>query len=108
MDKRIAEGVIERDKYCVVCGLVNRDFHLHHRKLRKHGGSDSYPNVIAIHDRCHTWVHAHPQASYDKGFLVQSWDDPAEVPVTMRDGNTALLTIDGDAITLEGNGETAW
>ena len=108
MDKRIAEGVIERDRYCLVCGRVNTNVHLHHRKLRKHGGPDTYPNLIAIHDACHTWVHHHPETSYDMGYLVHSWADPAEVTVTMRDGNTALLTHDGDAITLEGTGDTTW
>ena len=60
--------------------------HKHHRKLRKHGGTDEAANLLALCGTgtlgCHGYVHANPAISYERGWLVHSWDDPKEVPVT--------------------------
>ncbi len=56
----------------------------HHRKLRKHGGTDEPVNLIDLCGSgttgCHGYVHHNPAISFAKGWLVHSWDDPAEVP----------------------------
>lgn len=100
MDKKLRSQVLERDKWCWVCGLPNPDTAaVHHRKLRSQGGEDSLTNLIALCHACHNLatnsVHLNPGKSYDKGLLVHSWDDPADVPITQPDGATVYLLKDG-------------
>ena len=53
--------------------------HTHHRKLRRHG--DERPvNLMRVCADCHQEIHANPAESYEMGWMVHSWDDPAEVP----------------------------
>ena len=56
--------------------------HRHHRKLRSQGGDDSEQNIMLVSPEQHRWIHDNPAASYARGWLVKSWQDPAEVPVT--------------------------
>jgi hypothetical protein len=109
MDDRLVQGILNRDRYCAVCDQALGTWHLHHRKLRRHGGSDSYANVIAVHPQCHNLgtrsIHLNPEQAYDNGWLVHSWDNPEDIPVTSRGGTTHLLTGDGDKIELE---NTTW
>jgi hypothetical protein len=99
MNKAVAQIVLGRDSFCAVCGssVIDRG-HLHHRKLRKHGGADCPSNLLVIHPQCHATVHANPKASYDSGFLVHSWAKPAEQPVVLHGGRTVLLTMTGELV----------
>jgi 5-methylcytosine-specific restriction endonuclease McrA len=110
MDDRLVQGILTRDRYCWVCGNALGTWHLHHRKLRKHGGSDSYQNVIAVHPQCHNLgthsIHLNPEKAYENGWLVHSWENPTDIPVTRRGGESALLTTDGEEITLQGEEHT--
>ena len=29
----------------------------------------------------HDWIHRNPAKAYEMGWLVHSWDDPADVPI---------------------------
>ena len=55
--------------------------HLHHRILRRHG--DHSPDAllfVCVH--CHGLIHANPELSYWRGWLIlSSGADPAVVPV---------------------------
>lgn len=68
---------------CLRCGkpATNR----HHRKRKSQGGDDSPENVIDLCGSgttgCHGWVHANPAQAYEQGWLVKSWQNPAEVPI---------------------------
>lgn len=53
--------------------------HAHHRKLRSHGGDDSYGNLIDLPMELHGLVHANPELAYQHGLLVKSYDDPAAI-----------------------------
>lgn len=44
-------------------------------------------NLVSLCRTCHDWVHAHPQEAYEGGFLVHSWEDPAEIPVGRDPGD---------------------
>jgi hypothetical protein len=55
--------------------------HRHHRKLRRHGGSDDLVNILEVCWSCHRQIHDNPKRSYELGLLVHSWEDPAEIPV---------------------------
>lgn len=57
--------------------------HAHHRKRRSQGGDDSPVNVILIPDELHEWIHAHPEKAYELGLLVRSFDDPADISITL-------------------------
>ncbi len=62
-------------------GCTGEAAHIHHRKLRKHGGGNSADNLLSACLTCHDTLHRNPAASYEAGFLVRSTADPAEVPV---------------------------
>lgn len=55
--------------------------HAHHRRRRSQGGRHELANLVWLCHPCHTWIHAHPEQSFVHGFLVASWDDPAQVPI---------------------------
>ena len=57
--------------------------HRHHRKLRSQGGDDSPVNVIGVPDSLHQWIHENPAKAHDLGLIVHSYQDPAEVMVTI-------------------------
>lgn len=62
----------------VACGPVA---HVHHRQRRAHGGPNSEANLIAVSLAHHERIHANPAESYRRGWLVKSWEDPAEVEI---------------------------
>lgn len=49
--------------------------HVHHRKLRTRGGDNSLTNLMHLCLRCHTWAHANPATSTERGLLVPSWEE---------------------------------
>jgi hypothetical protein len=56
----------------------------HHRQPEGQLGESSSANVIHTCGHgtrgCHGWVEHHRKESYQRGWLVHSWDDPAKVP----------------------------
>lgn len=38
-------------------------------------------NLVSLCRTCHNHVHANPAESYEEGWLVHSWSDPADVPL---------------------------
>jgi len=36
-------------------------------------------NLVSLCRECHSHVHANPAESYELGWLVHSWDEPAEL-----------------------------
>lgn len=59
-----------------------RHVHRHHRRLRSQGGTDDPWNLLDVSPRLHRWIHDNPGLSYARGWLVYSWQDPRDVPVT--------------------------
>lgn len=55
-------------------GCTGRAVHAHHRKRRSQGGDNSSANLLRVCVQCHTYIHANPERSYAKGWLVHSWD----------------------------------
>jgi hypothetical protein len=53
---------------------ANRATELHHRKIRKQGGSNSEDNLADLCIACHQWVHANPEMAYRLGLLLHAWD----------------------------------
>jgi len=100
VDKKIAEAVLNRaGNYCEKCGKVGEDFALHHRKLKSRGGKDSVANLMAVHHSCHNMgtdsIHANPAYATKMGWMVPSWADPADFPITLPDGNIVRFDEQG-------------
>lgn len=106
------DELVERQGgYCWWCGSsLPTVFAVHHRKLRKHGGTDSPANLVCLCHVCHNGgtssVHLQPAKSYRLGFLVHSWDDPLDVPLHTSSGRSVLFNSDG-TITQQ-TGDTSW
>lgn len=58
-----------------------QSLHRHHRKRRSQGGTDDEPNIMLVTPEQHQWIHENVAKSYELGWLVESWQDPAEVPI---------------------------
>ena len=61
--ERIAYLWKEQEGRCVVCGQRLREeesawWHLHHRRWRSHGGTDTSDNLELLHANCHRQIHA--------------------------------------------------
>jgi hypothetical protein len=46
-------------------------------------------------DGCHGWVESYRTIAYEEGLLVHRWDDPQEIPVTLRYGTVFLDAVGG-------------
>jgi len=84
--EKAKKACFERDEgKCRRCGREAQD--CHHRKLKGMGGTADpvlkygLANLISLCRSCHNWIHAHPAESYEAGWLVHSWDDPALIPI---------------------------
>ena len=86
--------------YCEKCGNPLPDtWALHHRKLKSRGGQDEIANLIALHHECHNLgtdsVHLNPRVAEHMGYMVGSWQDPTECPLTLPDGTIVILNPEG-------------
>lgn len=97
----VRKVVLARDWCCVRC--LGEPSDVHHRMVKGMGGTGDErrgfgpENLVALCRRCHDYVHAHPEESYTLGFLVHSWANPAEIPVTLKGGEKLVLFPDGTA-----------
>ena len=69
---------------CERCGST-RGLQVHHRKLRKHGGTNDRANLIMVCLDCHNHIHAHPAWSREVGLLVSAY---AEHPTQQWEPDT--------------------
>ncbi|WP_017791901.1 hypothetical protein [Leucobacter salsicius] len=57
----------------------------HHRQLRSRGGKHAPSNLVTLTGSGttgeHGWVHANPAIATVLGYMVNSWDEPAEIPI---------------------------
>lgn len=84
----VAEVIARAGHRCERCGDADGPFAVHHRKPRRAGGTSdpaiNDPVNLALlcdfdADSCHRWTEDQPAEAYDTGWLVHSWEDPAEV-----------------------------
>jgi 5-methylcytosine-specific restriction endonuclease McrA len=91
-----AATVVRAEGICDLCGEVLGDrFDCHHRRRRSQGGLDDPAWCVALHRRCHGWVHEHPAAAHRIGFLVRTGEDPTTRPVLLRRVAWVLPTVRG-------------
>jgi hypothetical protein len=100
------------DGHCEKCGIqLGYDWAMHHRKLKSRGGKDEITNVVALHHHCHNLgsdsVHLNVREATERGYIVNSWDEPGRVPLLMADDTLVLLTeLDGYEIV--GRADHGW
>jgi len=111
MNQQVVDIVLERaGNYCEKCGHAQggENFALHHRKLRSQGGEDDPANLIAVHHSCHNLatdsIHLNPAIAKKNGWIVPSWAEPSEFPLTLPDGSKVLLDSYGGYEYIEGEG----
>lgn len=56
-DKDIYKEIVEREKWCRLCGGTF-GLHIHHILYRSQGGLTKKENLIRLCDRCHRLVHS--------------------------------------------------
>lgn len=69
----------------------------HHRKLRSHGGDDSWGNQLRLPRHIHALIHAQPEVAYQHGMLVKSHDDPGKIEPDLK-GFLQAVGIEGDPV----------
>jgi hypothetical protein len=52
---------------------TGRGEHVHHIQMRSQGGSDDEANPLHVCQACHASIHAHPEISYERGWLRHPW-----------------------------------
>lgn len=62
----------------------------HHRKLRSQGGGNEPENLARVCTPCHVFLHANPAWSYERGWLVKSWDSSVTETATAVDSEVGL------------------
>lgn len=112
--KRMHEGRVALEERCNgLCEKCGRPLPVgdggyraedHHRKLRTRQGSDGLSNRMLVHSGCHNQhrgsIHDNPNEATEAGWMVHSWDDPADIPLLYM-GRRALLADDGQVIYLD-------
>ena len=74
--------VFDRDgRGCMRCRARQR-LQAHHRLPTGRGGADTMENLVTLCERCHNWVHRHPDESRALGLLFASWDGAPSEPWT--------------------------
>lgn len=104
---------------CARCGKgIWENGSRHHRKFKSRGGGDEVSNGVLLCGSgttgCHGWAHAHSDLAREAGFAVNSWEDPALVPIRlyMAGGRPVYLDDDGNwskepAVATEPDGDAA-
>jgi len=92
---------------CARCGKgIWENGSRHHRKYKSRGGGDEVSNGVLLCGSgttgCHGWAHHHPDLARAEGFAVNSWEDPALVPVRLYlAGGRAVYLDDEGGWSLE-------
>ena len=55
---------------CEICG-AGVAIHRHHRLRRSQGGTNDLGNLYHLCRECHSYVHAYPALSYERGWLLK-------------------------------------
>lgn len=88
---------------CAACwsGVMIDDAHAHHRMRRRDLGWCPC-NVVLLHPLCHVLdersVHQRPEWARERGLIVPTWGEPADVPLWVRWPWRLWSTIDCDGL----------
>lgn len=88
---RFRSSVLHRDQFvCLRCGTNEGQLDAHHVTPRGRGGSHHPGNGATTCRRCHDWIHAHPHAAKDEGWLSSS-DPFKEVKLPWADDTEPMF-----------------
>jgi len=74
-DNRISLYVAQCGKCAITAELLEiEDIHCHHKKMKKHGGSDEYSNLIIVSERIHRLIHATDSDTITEIMSKFKWD----------------------------------
>lgn len=79
---------------CERCGEA-RASEWHHRQSRGVGGKWTAANGLHLCTLCHMWVTREPEKAKARGWVVESADNPAEIPVVLWPVGLVLLDDQG-------------
>lgn len=65
-DERLATWCEAQTPAC-----TGRAEHRHHRCMRSQSGGDERENTLDACHACHSYIHAHPAESYERGWLIK-------------------------------------
>jgi hypothetical protein len=92
---------------CEICGKHGAT-NAHHRKNQSQGGQHVLSNLMLLCGSgttgCHGWVTQSPRSADRLGWLVWSYENPAEKPVRMWAFRWALFGDDGSITLTTQNG----
>jgi len=82
---------------CEWCGKdLGNSVERHHRVRRSIGG-DRLSNILMLCPEHHRYAHGHPTEARERGVIVHTSKDPAEVALVDRKGRLWLLGDDGSS-----------
>ena len=92
---------------CLKClGLADE---VHHRIVRGMGGSGDdeinygLANLVSVCRQCHQEIHENPSESYETGFLLHSWKNPADAWLVVKPGSFLVKLSSSGEIEVIGN-----
>jgi hypothetical protein len=50
---------------------TGRSEHVHHRRMRSQGGSNTLDNLLDVCLQCHLYIHSNPTESYERFWLIR-------------------------------------
>ncbi len=69
-----------------LAGCYGRATDRHERKGRAQGGDGARANTLDLCRHCHDYITHHRTEAYAKGWLVESWRSPEDVPCSLSMG----------------------
>jgi len=112
IDPATRAAVRERDNYqCQACGtaIAGGWYSVQHRVARGTGGAGTPDNLVllcgsATSPGCHRRCEDRDPVMHARGFWLNSWESPADIPVAAFGGQVRYLAKDGTwSFAREGN-----
>jgi hypothetical protein len=80
---------------CEHCGMPLVGSGVRHHRQKREVGGDRLANIILLTPEHHVWVHEHPEAAKEAGWIVPDSTDPATWPMRLHGRDPVLLDDEG-------------
>ena len=68
LNRKVRQAVIERDRFCVLCGKVGVD--IHHCVYKSLQGAESVENMVLLCRDCHSHCHSYGKEMFNVLFDI--------------------------------------